>query len=576
MKNFKLLFMMAMIAVLSVVLVACADDSDVEPEADPEEGTATETEEGTEDASGEGSGGGDLVISEASDIVSLDPHGNNDVPSSNVRNNIYESLTYLDGDMEVQPRLATDWEEIDDTTWEFTLKEGVTFHDGTEFNAEVVKANLERVIDPAVASPRMFLYEMVTGVEAVDEYTVQITLEYPFAPILAHLAHDAGGMISKDVIDADYEAALSDAGEEMSVDEYYELREEGGEEHEEIADAITEETGNYIADNPVGTGPFEFESRAPGEEVVLAKNGDYHDEENSAQLHTVKFIVVPETAARLAEIETGASHIAGGAEPTNIDRMEQHDATEVDLTPSLGLSYVGFNVEKEPLDDPLVRQAISYAIDREAIIEGIYEGVGTPAEGPLAPGVFGYDEDVSGITYDLDRAKELMEEAGQEDGFEIEILTNDQPQRVDTAIYMQEALAELNIDVSVQQLEWGAYLETTAQGDHDMFVLGWSTVTGDADYGMYALLQSSMHGDPGNRSFLSNDNVDELLEAGRTETDPDARQEIYSELQEELVDVAPMIYIHHQDFVTGVNSNVENFEIDALGIYQLRETTISE
>ena len=279
MKNFKLLFMMAMIAVLSVVLVACADDSDVEPEADPEEGTATETEEGTEDASGEGSGGGDLVISEASDIVSLDPHGNNDVPSSNVRNNIYESLTYLDGDMEVQPRLATEWEEIDDTTWEFTLKEGVTFHDGTEFNAEVVKANLERVIDPAVASPRMFLYEMVTGVEAVDEYTVQITLEYPFAPILAHLAHDAGGMISKDVIDADYEAALSDAGEEMSVDEYYELREEGGEEHEEIADAITEETGNYIADNPVGTGPFEFESRAAGEEVVLANNGDYHDEE---------------------------------------------------------------------------------------------------------------------------------------------------------------------------------------------------------------------------------------------------------------------------------------------------------
>src|SRR5699024_11309498 len=104
----------------------------------------------------------------------------------------------------------------------------------------------------------------------------------------------AGGMISKDVIDADYEAALSDAGEEMSVDEYYELREEGGEEHEEIADAITEETGNYIADNPVGTGPFEFESRAAGEEVVLANNGDYHDEENAAQLDTVTFKVVPE------------------------------------------------------------------------------------------------------------------------------------------------------------------------------------------------------------------------------------------------------------------------------------------
>lgn len=577
MKNFKLLFMIAMITVLSVVLVACADDSDVEPEADTEDGAATETEEGSEDASGEGSGGGDLVISEAADIVSLDPHGNNDVPSSNVRNNIYETLVYLDGDMEVQPRLATEWEEVDDTTWEFTLKEGVTFHDGSEFNAEVVEANLDRVLDPAVASPRMFLYEMITDVEAVDDYTVQISLEYPFAPILAHLAHDGGGMLSKEVIDADYEAALADAGEEMSVEDYYELREEGGDAHQEVADAITESTGDHVAENAIGTGPFTLESRSAGEEVVLANNADYHDEESAAELDSVTFKVVPETAARIAEIETGTSHVAGATEPTNVERIESHDAIELDQTPSLGLSYVGFNVEKEPLDDPLVRQAISHAIDREAIIDGIYEGVGTPAEGPLAPGVFGYDESVEGIQYDLDRAKELMAEAGQEDGFELEILTNDDnPQRVDTAIYIQEALEELNIDVSVQQLEWGAYLETTAAGDHDMFVLGWSTVTGDADYGMYALLHSSMHGDPGNRSFLSNDNVDALLEEGRTETDPDARQEIYSELQEGLVDVAPMIYIHHQDFLTGISSDVENFEVDALGIYQMRDTTISE
>lgn len=577
MKNFKLLFMIAMITVLSVVLVACADDSDVEPEADTEDGAATETEEGSEDASGEGSGVGDLVISEAADIVSLDPHGNNDVPSSNVRNNIYETLVYLDGDMEVQPRLATEWEEVDDTTWEFTLKEGVTFHDGSEFNAEVVEANLDRVLDPAVASPRMFLYEMITDVEAVDDYTVQISLEYPFAPILAHLAHDGGGMLSKEVIDADYEAALADAGEEMSVEDYYELREEGGDAHQEVADAITESTGDHVAENAIGTGPFTLESRSAGEEVVLANNADYHDEESAAELDSVTFKVVPETAARIAEIETGTSHVAGATEPTNVERIESHDAIELDQTPSLGLSYVGFNVEKEPLDDPLVRQAISHAIDREAIIDGIYEGVGTPAEGPLAPGVFGYDESVEGIQYDLDRAKELMAEAGQEDGFELEILTNDDnPQRVDTAIYIQEALEELNIDVSVQQLEWGAYLETTAAGDHDMFVLGWSTVTGDADYGMYALLHSSMHGDPGNRSFLSNDNVDALLEEGRTETDPDARQEIYSELQEGLVDVAPMIYIHHQDFLTGISSDVENFEVDALGIYQMRDTTISE
>src|SRR5699024_6291131 len=229
-------------------------------------------------------------------------------------------------DMEDQPRLATEWEEVDDTTWEFTLKEGVTFHDGSEFNAEVVEANLDCVLDPAVASPRMFLYEMITDVEAVDDYTVQISLEYPFAPILAHLAHDGGGMLSKEVIDADYEAALADAGEEMSVEEYYELREEGGDAHQEVADAITESIGDHVGENAIGTGPFTLESRSAGEEVVLANNADYHDEESAAELDSVTFKVVPETAARIAEIETGTSHVAGATEPTNVERIESHDA----------------------------------------------------------------------------------------------------------------------------------------------------------------------------------------------------------------------------------------------------------
>ncbi|WP_031547221.1 glutathione ABC transporter substrate-binding protein [Salinicoccus luteus] len=571
MKNLKLLLMLSLVLILSFALAACTDDSDVDPESDSADG-GEESSGDTE--GGEGGEGGDLVISEMSDIVSLDPHGNNDVPSSNVRSNIYDTLTVLDENMEVQPGLATEWEQLDDNTWEFTLKEGVMFHDGTEFNAEAVEANLKRITDPAMASPRMFLYEMITDVEPVDEYTVEITTEYPFAPLLAHLAHDAGGMMSKDVIDADYEQALSGSGEEMTLEEYYELRDNGGEEHEEVADAISGNMGQHAADNAIGTGPFKVQSRAAGENVVLERNEDYH--EDPVSLDTVTFKVVPETAARIAELETGDSHVAGAVESNNMERVDSHEETYLDNTESLSLSYIGFNVEKEPLDDPRVRQAISYAIDREAIIEGVYDGVGIPAEGPLAPDVFGYDESVEGISYDMDRAKELMAEAGYEDGFSLEIWTNDSPQRIDTAVYLQESLQELNIELNVEQLEWGAYLERTAQGEHDMFVLGWSTVTGDADYGMYPLFHSEMHGDPGNRSFLSNDELDALLEEGRQETDPEARQEIYTEAQEMLVDIAPMAYIHHQNYLTGVRTDVQNFEVDALGIYQLDEVTLSE
>ena len=332
--------------------------------------------------------------------------------------------------------------------------------------------------------------------------------------------------------------------------------------------------GQHAAENAIGTGPFKVQSRAAGEEVVLERNDDYHEE--PVALDTVTFKVVPETAARIAELETGDSHVAGAVESNNMDRVDSHEETYLDNTESLSLSYIGFNMEKEPLDDPLVRQAISHAIDREAIIDGVYDGVGIPAQGPLAPDVFGYDESVEGLSYDMDRAKELMAEAGYEDGFSLEIWTNDSPQRIDTAVYLQESLQELNIELNVEQLEWGAYLERTAQGEHDMFVLGWSTVTGDADYGMYPLFHSEMHGDPGNRSFMSNDEVDALLEEGRQETDPEARQEIYSEAQEMLVDIAPMAYIHHQNYLTGVRTEVQNFEVDALGIYQLDEVTLGE
>src|SRR5699024_7210109 len=153
---------------------------------------------------------------------------------------------------------------------------------------------------------------------------------------------------------------------------------------------------------------------------------------------------------------------AGSVESNNMDRVDQHEQTYLDETELLSTSYVGFNTEVEPLDDERVRQAISHAVDREEIINGDYDGVGIPAEGPLAAGTFGYDENDEGLTYDLERAQELMAEAGYEDGFSIEIMTNDEAQRVNTAVYLQEALAEINIDVEVQQVEWGAYLEQTA------------------------------------------------------------------------------------------------------------------
>lgn len=541
MRTNKLLWLFSLLLMLTLVLAACAGDG--EPDEDAGEEGGDTAEEGGDESDSES--GGDLAISIGADIVSLSTHGANDVPSSNVQENIYETLTNLDENQEVQPGLAEDWEQVDDTTWDFFLREGVTFHDGAELTAEVVKTNFDRLMDEEIASPRAFLFEAVENVEVQDDYTVRINLQYSYAPLLSNLAHTGTGIMSPNIIEEDYAQM-----------------EEGG------------DVDTHINQNPAGTGPFQYDDWTPGESVVLTPNEDYWGE--PAQLDSVTFKVVSEQSSRIAELETGESQVADAIGPNNISRVEGMQDANVLQEPSTSLSYIGFNVQNEPFDDERVRQAISMAIDKEEIIEGVYNGVGIPAIGPLAPPVFGYDDSVEGLDYDLEQAQELLAEAGFEDGFETTLWTNDDEQRVDTAVTIQSQLEEIGVTVEIEELEWGAYLERTANGEHDMFILGWSTVTSDADYGMYPLFHSSQQGDPGNRSFLENDEVDEVLDEARRATDPEERQELYSEAQELLVNIAPMLYIHHQEYLLGVNDSVQNFGIDAQGIYQIKDAYIEE
>lgn len=535
----KSLFLFVLTLMLALVLAACAS------EPDETGGTSGSDDDGNNDAeASETEEGGDLVIASSADAVSLDPAGSNDVPSSNVAENIYESLVKQNMDMELEPSLATEWEAVEDDVWEFKLREDVKFHDGSDFNADVVKTNIERVMDEEVGSPRAFLYEMISDIEVVDDHTVRFITEYPFAPLPAHLAHSGGAMVAPDLIEEDYEAM-----------------EDG------------EEPGSVITENPIGTGFFKFEEWKPGEYISLSKNEDYWGE--PANLDTVTFKVVDEDQTRVAELLTGDSHIIDPLSPSDVAQVEGEEGVEPARQASVSLSYVGFNADKEPFDDPKVRQAINMAIDKSEIIDGIYDGAGIPAVGPLAPDVFGYDPDVEGLEYDPDKAKELLEEAGLEDGFSTTIWTNDSRERIDAATNIQAQLKEFNVDVEVEILEWGAYLEQTANGEHEMFVLGWSTVTGDADYGLYALFHSDNFGDPGNRTFTDDPELDDLLDEARQEPEPEKREELYSEIQELLAENAPMLYIHHQELLLGVSDNVQGLEQLPTGVLQLQDVSLS-
>jgi len=555
-------YIMPLFVVLFVLLLAaCADDSNVDEQ----------TAGGNDDAAEE-SNSGDLVIAMQDDVVSLDPHGSNDTASAQVRMNIYETLVNQSADMDLESGLAEEWDSVEGDVWNFKLREGTTFHSGEEFTAEDVKATLERVSDEAVASEAAFLFEMIEEVEIVGDYEVNIHTEYPFAPLPSHLAHNTGGIISKSLIDEDYQFALDEAGLDMTADEYYELRESESEEYKSIKEDISEHLGSVIGSEADGTNHLVLENRTPGQETVLTKFENFQGGERSFE--KVTFRVIPESGARLAELETGGAQVVRDVDSANSDRVADGENTELIEQESLRTDYLGFNVEKEPFDDVKVRQAISMAIDRDAILEGVYDSMGQTASHPIAPEVWGYDESLTGQEYDLEQAKELMAESDHPDGFSTELWVRDDQMNVDTALYIQESLAELDIDVEVEQLEWGTFLESTGQGNQEMFLMGWTTVTADADNGLYALYHSDNFGSTGNRSFYANEELDEALVNGRTEADETAREDAYSKAQEIIIEEAPTASIVHSNFSIGVDSSqVEGVEMDPIGIVRIENVS---
>src|SRR5699024_6075178 len=428
----------------------------------------------------------------------------------------------------------------------------------------------DRVQEEAMASPILFLYEMIEEIEVVSDYEINIHTSIPFAPLASHLAHNTGGIISKATIDADYQAALDAAGSDVTLEEYYELRDAGGEEYDTVKEAISEHLGTVVSNEPNGTNHLKFVSRSAGDSVVLEKFEDFQG--GDRYFENVTFKVIPENGARIAELETGGIQVATDVDSSNIARVEEGADTAVTSADSVRMSYLGFNINKEPFEDVKVRQAISYAINREEIVTGVYDYLGNPRKGALAPNCLGYPGDSGGQKYNNDKAKELLAETDMADGFDTTLWVNDDQQIIDTAVYIQNELAELNINVEIEQFEWGAYLETLANGNHDMFILGWTTVTGDADYGLYALFHSKNQGAAGNRSFYDNPEVDELLDAGRAEVDEAARQDIYTELENILVEDSPMSYLFHAQFAAGYNeSEVSGIEVDPAGGLHFRD-----
>lgn len=496
----KFLVLLSLVLVFSLVLVGCGSSDD-----SPDQ----------------------LIVGQGADAASLDPHATNDQPSARVMKQIYETLVNQNESMELEPGLAESWTQIDDLTFEFKLKSGVKFHNGEEMTANDVKFTLQRALG---SSQVAHIVGAIDGdnIEVIDNTTIRVSTKEPFAPLLAHLAHSATGILN--------EKAVTEAGEDYGQ-------------------------------NPVGTGAFKFKFWENGDYIDLERFDDYHG--TNARVASVRFRNLSDNTTRTVELETGGVHIAYDIQPTDLARVESNSELELLRDMNLATTYIGFNLAKEPYNDVRVRQAINYAIDTASIVTAVYQGMGSPSTGPLGPNVWASHQGLEQYGFDVEKAKELMAEAGLEEGFKTTIWTNDNQQRMDIAEIVQNQLRAINIDTEVRVVEWGAYLDGTAAGEHDMFILGWVTVTGDPDYGLYALFHGDQHGSAGNRTFYTNPRVNQLLDQARVSADPAVREAAYLEAQELIRDDAPWVFTWTGENTTGLHKSVKGFTQHPAGHHKL-------
>ncbi|ALS75634.1 peptide ABC transporter substrate-binding protein [Planococcus rifietoensis] len=508
-----------------VVLAGCSSDN-----AESDGGAAPEDEKS----------GGTLVYGRGADSVSLDPINVTDGESIRVTHNIYETLLEYDHNLELQPKLATEYSSSEDgLTWTFQLREGVKFHDGTDFNADAVVFNFERWMDPENPYHEgdfpyyPFLYggfkgdenHLIESVTATGEHELEIVLKRKTAPFLSYLAISMFGIASP---------------------------------------AAIEQYGAGIGENPVGTGPFKFEEWNRNNTITLSKNEDYWME-GKPYLDQVIYQVIPENSARLNALQTGEIDIVDGMNASDTTIVEDTEGIELIKRPSFNIGYMAFNMEKEPFDDPLVRKAINMAIDKEEIVDAFYNGLADPATSPLPPSLWSHDESLEKYDYNVEEAKKLLAEAGLEDGFTTELHTMSNPrpylpEPMKIAEAIQSDLAEIGITAEIVSSEWATYLEDTKNGKHSMAMYGWTGVMADPDNFLYPNLSKTNAEVPAqNIAFYKSDEFTSLITEARETIDQDKRTELYQEAQQLFQEDAPWVMLAYTTPPLAQSDYVEDY-----------------
>ncbi|WP_029029721.1 ABC transporter substrate-binding protein [Salinarimonas rosea] len=490
---------------------------------------------------------GVLAVGQIAEPKSLDPAAVTAANDFRIVVNLYDGLVrYADGSFEIEPALAESWDVSEDgTVYAFTLREGVTFHDGTALDAEAVVFNFERMLDEehpyhdTGPFPLSFFFSAIDTVEAVDDRTVRFTLNEPYAPFLSNLAYPTGLIVSP---------------------------------------AAVAEHGADFGRNPSGTGPFEFESWDANTAVVVTRNEDYWD--GAPPLEAVIFRPITDANTRVAEMLSGGIDVMVEVPPDSVARFSESDDYVLYEQAGPHVWFMILNAKEPPFDDVRVRQAANYAIDKQALVENVLQGTAEIASGPIPPAfAWAYNEELEPYPHDPERARQLIEEAGATGATVTMFVTEGgsgmlDPVPMGTAI--QADLEAVGLDVEIETYEWNTFLAQVnpgLEGKADMAQMAW--MTNDPDTLPYLALRSEAWPEEGgfNSGYYSNPEVDRLLQEARTATDQEERARLYKEMQEIVQEDAPWIFVANWKQNAVTTAAVDDFALQPSFFLLLHDVT---
>ena len=465
---------------------------------------------------------------------------------------IYNRLVEFEpGTTNIAPALAESWDVSDDgLEYTFHLRQDVPFHTTENFtptrpfNADDVIYSFERQWKAdhpyhAVGGATyeyfnsMGLQDLLKSIEKVDEQTVKFVLNEPEAPFIANMGMDFASILS-----AEYADQMQQAGTPEQVDL-----------------------------QPVGTGPFQLQAYQKDAIIRYQAHPDYWD--GKAAIDTLVFAITPDASVRWQKLQAGECHVMPYPNPADLEAMQQHPDINVLEQEGLNVGYLGFNTEKEPFDDVKVRQALNMAVNKQAIIDVVFQGAGRIAKNPIPPTIWSYNDAVEDYPYDPEQAKKLLEEAGVTDlqtniwAMPVQRPYNPNARRM--AELIQADWAEVGVEAEIVSFEWGEYLKRSLEGEHETLLLGWTGDNGDPDNFLYVLLSCDAAQDGANRARWCHEPFDELLIEAKRTADQAARTALYEEAQVVFKEQAPWVTIAHSVVFKPVRNEVVGFKIDPFG-----------